>query len=75
MANAHGDIQRLDLEAGDVIVLCSDGLTDMLPDQRIADILGEKPAPEAACARLVADANERGGRDNVTVIVARFDAA
>jgi protein phosphatase len=73
-ANVHGEVQRLDLEAGDAILLCSDGLTDMLPDERIAAILGERPDPEAACTQLVAEANDRGGRDNVTVLIARFDA-
>jgi serine/threonine protein phosphatase PrpC len=59
---------------GDVLLLCSDGLTDMLDDGRIAAILAEQAGPEAACGRLVAQANEAGGWDNITAVVARFEA-
>jgi protein phosphatase len=67
------DVQRLDLEVGDVVLLCSDGLTEMLSDERIAAILAID-GPGAACAKLVAEANDKGGRDNITAVVARFDA-
>jgi serine/threonine protein phosphatase PrpC len=63
------------LQDGDVAVLCSDGLTAMLPDDFVADILRNHPDPRGACERLVAEANGHGGRDNVTVIVARFGGA
>ncbi len=56
------------------MLLCSDGLTDALAEDRIAAILGTEDKPEAACERLVRAANEQGGRDNITAIVARFDA-
>ncbi len=56
------------------MLLCSDGLTDMLADEQIAVILGADREPEAACERLMRAANEQGGRDNITAIVARFDA-
>jgi protein phosphatase len=69
------DVQRVLLEPGDVLLLCSDGLHDMLDDNRVAAILAEAAGPEAACRKLVAQANEAGGRDNVTAIVARFEAA
>ncbi len=74
-AGVRVDVQRVALEAGDVVLLCSDGLTDMLDDGRIAAILAAEAGPEAACTRLVAEANEAGGRDNVTAVVARFEAA
>ena len=64
------ELHRLDLHPGDVVLLCSDGLTEMVPDDRIAAILGEEPDPRRACERLVAEANGHGGKDNVTVIVA-----
>jgi protein phosphatase len=66
------EVKKVTLEAGDLVLLCSDGLTEMLADSEIAAILKEKPEPEAACQRLVDRANEQGGRDNVTVIVAAY---
>jgi protein phosphatase len=76
--NAPGvrvEMHKLDLEAGDVMLLCSDGLTEMVPDARIAAILQEEQEPRRACERLVAEANERGGKDNITVVVACFQEA
>jgi protein phosphatase len=67
------DVQRVTLEPGDMVLLCSDGLTDMVTDKQIARALTEEGGPRASCERLVAEANEAGGKDNVTVIVARFD--
>jgi protein phosphatase len=69
------DVQRVALEPGDVLLLCSDGLHDMLDDARIAAVLAEEKGPEAACRKLVAQANEAGGRDNITTVVARFEVA
>ena len=69
------EVHCLDLHPGDVLLICSDGLTEMLPDDAIATILREESEPRAACEKLVAEANRLGGRDNVTVIVARFDEA
>jgi PPM family protein phosphatase len=66
------DIVRTELEEGDRLLLCTDGLTDMLASEEIADILAEKSEPAAACDCLVERANERGGRDNITVVVAAF---
>ncbi|HVS34008.1 MAG TPA: PP2C family serine/threonine-protein phosphatase [Gemmataceae bacterium] len=68
------EMHKLPLEAGDSILLCSDGLTEMVPDTDILNVLvTSQPDPAAACDRLTALANEKGGKDNVTVIVARFD--
>lgn len=69
------EAHKLHLEPGDVLLLCSDGLTDMLPDQEIGSILHAEIEPQAACERLIARANEAGGKDNITAIVARFDTA
>ena len=66
------EMHKLDLEPGDVMLLCSDGLTEMVPDARIAAILQEEQEPRRACERLVAEANDRGGKDNITVVVACF---
>jgi serine/threonine protein phosphatase PrpC len=63
------DELTLDLEPGDRLVLCSDGLTGMVTDDAIATTLAGAPDPQAACDRLVEMAIEAGGDDNVTVIV------
>ncbi len=70
----HVEVQRLDLQPGDVVLLCSDGLSGMVSDEQIATILQDEPDPERACRRLVAAANDGGGKDNITAIVVRFDA-
>jgi PPM family protein phosphatase len=64
-----GDEQML-LE-GDVVLLCSDGLTHMVSDPEIASVLSTTEPAQAAADRLVELANENGGMDNVTVIVLR----
>lgn len=58
---------------GDIVLLCSDGLTGPLPEPDIARILAETPTLEAATAALVDGANARGGPDNVTVLLARIE--
>jgi PPM family protein phosphatase len=63
------------LQAGDFLLLCSDGLTEMLSNDAIAAVLRAEHEPEAACQRLLNDANEAGGRDNITIVIVRFDAA
>ena len=69
------DVHRADLAGGDAVLLCTDGLTDMLDEAHIAAELAAADDAEAACERLVAAANDAGGRDNVTAVVARFDDA
>jgi protein phosphatase len=59
--------------AGDVYLLCSDGLTGMLPDARVEEILRERPALRDAGEALLAAANEAGGRDNITVVLFRLE--
>jgi protein phosphatase len=71
----HVEAHKMDVAPGDVLLLCSDGLTEMVDDDRIAEVLRHEDEPRAACERLVAMANEAGGKDNITVIVARFDGA
>jgi PPM family protein phosphatase len=69
------EIHRVRVADGDILLLCSDGLSDPAGDEAIAGVLGQTPDPEAACNRLVDLALERGGPDNVTAIVARYDFA
>lgn len=68
----EGDLHHVQIGHGDRLLLCSDGLTDMASEEEIAGILGAHPESEAACQALVDLALERGGRDNVTVIVAGY---
>ena len=69
------EMHKLDLEPGDVLLLCSDGLNGMVSDARIAALLQEEREPRRACERLVAEANANGGIDNITVVVACFEEA
>jgi len=66
------DIDEFDLFPRDVLLLCSDGLTRMVTEPEIAGTLQAETDPEKAARKLVDLANERGGLDNVTVIVARL---
>ncbi len=65
---AGPDIITGELQAGDILVLCCDGLWSALPEERIALVVTAYP-PQAACAELVRLANEAGGKDNISVIV------
>ncbi len=71
-ASVEPEIQALEWVAGDYLLLCSDGLTGMLEDQEIARAVaaGHADLP-AVCRDLIALANERGGTDNISVVVAR----
>lgn len=64
------EVHRVKVAPGDVILLCTDGLTGMLSDAQISAILQAHPDPREACDRLIDAANDAGGRDNVTAIVA-----
>ena len=65
------DVRELTVLPGDAFLFCSDGLNDMLADADIAGVLAAGLGLEASAARLVDEANERGGRDNVTVALMR----
>lgn len=69
------EARAFQLQGDDRLLLCSDGLTEMLDNDAISAILDTDPVPESAAKKLLAQANEAGGRDNVTVLVARFDPA
>jgi serine/threonine protein phosphatase PrpC len=74
-ANFKVEVHKLQLEDGDQVLLCSDGLTGMLTDDDIKQVLHDADEPATACRQLVARANQAGGRDNITVVVADFRAA
>jgi serine/threonine protein phosphatase PrpC len=64
------EIRRLELGSGDILMMCSDGLTGMVPDDIIAQIVERnRDDLRHAVGRLVAEANSRGGHDNVSVIL------
>jgi protein phosphatase len=67
--DAVADVRLLDLRPGDRLLLCSDGLTAMLPDEDLQDILARESEPAAACRRLIDAANAAGGEDNITALV------
>jgi protein phosphatase len=71
-ADVKVEVHKVRLEDGDRMLLCSDGLTEMVPDGEISQIVHSEAEPESACRSLVARANEAGGKDNITVIVAHF---
>ncbi|WP_217240499.1 MerR family transcriptional regulator [Streptomyces sp. AC555_RSS877] len=69
-AAATADLRLHDARAGDRYLLCSDGLSTVVPDDRIRTLLGAAPAPDEAVRTLVAEANTAGGPDNVSCVVA-----
>jgi protein phosphatase len=68
------DLQSDEARAGDAYVLCSDGLSGMIDDREILEVIERTPDLETACRRLVALANEHGGEDNITALVVRIEA-
>ncbi|MGB2984780.1 MAG: protein phosphatase 2C domain-containing protein [Phycisphaerae bacterium] len=68
------EVYMADLEAGDTVMLCTDGLWQELPEKRVIDILRTGEEDKETCRRLVDAANDAGGSDNITVIVARYVA-
>ena len=66
---AHPNVRSFLLKEGDRLLLCSDGLTDMIDDKSIASILNESSDCQVSCQALVNAANAAGGCDNVTVVV------
>lgn len=69
------DLDEVFVIPGDRVILCSDGLTKMVPDEGIAQVASEAATPQQACDRLVEIANENGGEDNVTVVVVSLKQA
>ena len=63
------DLYHLEIQAGDRIMICSDGLWGELSDPRIQEIMNDNLNPQDACRALVDAANDSGGRDNTTLIV------
>jgi protein phosphatase len=66
------DVDQLELANGDRVLLCSDGLTDLVDDDEIRGVLVESRESKEACRCLLDLALERGGKDNITVVVAAY---
>jgi protein phosphatase len=69
------ELHKLSLEPNDVVILCTDGLTEMVTDDAIQAVIDENVQPDAITHRLIFDAVKNGGVDNVTVVAARFTEA
>lgn len=67
------DVQRVAPGIGDVFLLCTDGLTDMVEDEGILDIVLSQNSLDKACDDLIEAANQAGGKDNTTIILARIE--
>ncbi len=66
------DYFEVELEEGDTVLICSDGLTNMLEDETIERIIREHNDPETAAATLVRYANQNGGKDNIAIIIIKL---
>src|SRR3954465_12735392 len=66
------DVYKLTLQRDDVLLLCTDGLYNMVPQETLQELLNSNSSAELACRKLVDLANENGGKDNITVIVSHF---
>lgn len=69
--NVDVDFFEVDLSEEDTVLLCSDGLTNMVDDASIYRIVKEQKTVEDQVSRLVRVANENGGRDNITAVIIR----
>ena len=71
--HVEADFFEADLESGDYILLCSDGLTNMVADERICAIISEPGTLKEKAERLIEEANESGGIDNIAVVLVKFE--
>jgi protein phosphatase len=70
---AEVDVRSMDTQGDDIYLLCSDGLTNCLSDEQIADILRRKADIDDCTEELIASANDAGGNDNISVVLVRVD--
>ena len=66
------DVEQFRLTGGDIVLLCTNGLTDAIDEGQIADVLARPRRPAEQCALLTELARERQSEDNVTVVLAQY---
>lgn len=69
---AISEVKPVTMVSGDLLLLCTDGLSGMLPDQEISDLLSSKRSLKFILSKLIARANEAGGHDNITAVLISF---
>jgi serine/threonine protein phosphatase PrpC len=74
-AGVKVEAHAFEVQPGDRLLLCSDGLTEVVSNEAIAATLATEPVPEAAAQKLLTQANDGGGPDNITLLIVRFDPA
>ena len=67
------DITELDLQRGDRLLICSDGLSGVVPVEKLAEIIGKGASLDATCRELIEAANQAGGPDNITAALLQID--
>lgn len=67
-------VPPITLRAGDWLLLCSDGLWEMVRDSRIKEIIAKSPSAQTACDLLIREANRNGGEDNITAVAIKFES-
>jgi len=70
----EAEVVDAEVRPGDTVLLCTDGLSNMVEEEDIARTLAQSPSPQAAADKLVGMANKNGGKDNITAVVARLQA-
>lgn len=70
----EAEVVEAEVQPGDTVLLCTDGLSNMVEEAEIARTLGQSSSPQAAADKLVGMANKNGGKDNITAVVARLQA-
>jgi len=63
------ELNEVPVQAGDYLLLCSDGLTKMVPEPEMSSTIADVRDPQGICEELIAAANRNGGTDNVTVVI------
>jgi PPM family protein phosphatase len=72
-ASVEPDITQVDLQPGDQLLLCTDGLSGYVDDAALLDIIRSAASPQAACRQLIDAANAHGGPDNITAVLVQLE--